>query len=125
MLGTSKTPYKALYSLQYYVRESDFWTPTNPSERKAISECFAHPAALAGSVKKRSMANLAEFTVNPFKLFGNREETSERLTIQAICCYTKLSEFYAKICERWVSFVVAAWEGQINQAKVKFHLFLC
>ena len=35
------------------------------------------------------MAGLGEFTVN--KLFGNREKTSESLTIKAICCYTKLN----------------------------------
>ena len=29
-----------------------------------ISECFSHPAALVSSDKKRSMANLAEFTLN-------------------------------------------------------------
>ena len=39
-------------------------TLASPSERKAISECFTAAAALAGSDKKRSMANLAEFTVN-------------------------------------------------------------
>ena len=35
------------------------WSQTN-----APSECFSQPAALAGSDKKRSMANLAELTVN-------------------------------------------------------------
>ena len=70
------------------------------------------------------MADLAEFTVN--KLFGNREKTSESLTIKAICCYTKLNcLFYAKTFGLWASFVIAAWEGQINQAKKKFYLFLC
>ena len=29
--------------------ESDIWIPITPSERKAILECFAHPAALSRS----------------------------------------------------------------------------
>ena len=39
-------------------------TLTNPSEKKAVLECFTHLAALSGSDKKRSMANLTELTVN-------------------------------------------------------------
>ena len=53
--------------------ESDLGTLSSPSERKAISECLPHPAALAGSDKKRSMANLAEFTVNDKVVWEPRE----------------------------------------------------
>ena len=48
-------------------------TLSSPSERKVISECLPHPAALAGSDKKRSMANLAEFTVNDKVVWEPRE----------------------------------------------------
>ena len=51
---------------------------TSPSEKKAISECFSHPVALAGSDKKRSMVNLAEFTVN-YKVVWEPRENIRRI----------------------------------------------
>ena len=44
--------------IEVYTFESDYWTPTSRFERKAISECFAHPAAPSRSEAWRVWQNL-------------------------------------------------------------------
>ena len=90
VLGTSKTTYKALYFLQYYVLKFKLSKATfGPRSARLRGRQFrnvsVHPAALSRSEARRVCQNLPWI-----KLFGNREETSERLTTEAICCYTKL-----------------------------------
>ena len=80
-------------------------TLTSPSEKKANSECFSHPAALAGSDKKRSMANLAEFTVNC------KVDTADLLLYKIV--------FMLRF------FIDMTWEEQINQDRANFYLFRC
>ena len=86
MLGTTKTRYNAIYFVQNYVLKCKLLKAIWGPEKKANSECFSHPAALAGSDKKRSMANLAVFTVN-----WEPRENIRRINNTADLLLTKLS----------------------------------
>ena len=83
--------FSLILRIEVWTFERDFWTPISPSERKVISECFVHPAAQCQEAKHGGFARI----YREFKLSGNREETSERLTIQSICCYGTLQKFSA------------------------------
>ena len=66
VLGTSKTTYKALYFLQYYVLKFKLSKETfGPRSARPRGKQFRNVSfILRLSVKKRNMAGLPEFTVN-------------------------------------------------------------
>ena len=41
--------FPSILRIEVYTIESDVWILISPSERKAILECFVHPAALSRS----------------------------------------------------------------------------
>ena len=50
--------FSSILRIEVETFESNFWTPISPYERKAISECFGHPAVLSRSKAWRGCQNL-------------------------------------------------------------------
>ena len=104
VLGTSKTTYKALYFLQYYVLKFKLSKATlDPDQPVWEDGNFGMFRSSCGSIKKRSMAGLPEFTVNvkvvwePRGNFRKANNTGDLLLYKIVCMLRLLDVGYLSL----------------------------